>query len=303
MSAERIAVLNHKGGVGKTTTTVNLGAGLAMLGKKVLLIDLDPQAHLTYSLGFPAHDIESSIYEVLRGEVSAADALLEKEMGVRKVTFADDAGHDDQEASPGWLTLRVLPGSLGLAGAERRLAAIPDNEILLREAVSSIVDSFDFVLIDCPPSLGVLTLNALVASEEVLVPVQSEYLAFQSLEKLLGAIEIVRDRHNGGLQVGGILVTRFDGRKVLNREVLSRLCDSFEPLLLDPVIRENIALAEAPQHGKDIFTYRPRSHGAEDYLRLCENVLRRQGVARQPAASASSAQPSSYGASAGTLPG
>jgi chromosome partitioning protein len=278
MGSECIAVLNQKGGVGKTTSVVNIGSGLAMLGRSVLLVDLDPQGHLTASLGI--QDPGLSVIDVLRGEASTGEAIVEKRMGVRSFRLAAFSPHGEGGgASP--LSIHVLPGGTRLREAERTLAEVPGRELLLREALSEVESDYDMILIDCPPSLGLLTMNGLAAAREVYVPVQTEHLALRSFESLVGALEEVRERLNPQLEIGGVIATRFDGRKVLNRSVLAGLEKEFEPLLLRTVIRENIALAEAPRAGKDIFTYRPSSHGAQDYLELCKEILergRRQGL-------------------------
>ncbi|UCG53033.1 MAG: ParA family protein [Candidatus Latescibacterota bacterium] len=270
---ETIAVINQKGGVGKTTTTANIGSGLTILGKRVLLVDLDPQSHLGHSLGVTNHGNGSTIYHVLRGEREAREALVQKELGAR-INRPNDKG-EGAGATESRLHITVVPSSLDLAGIDMELSTEPEREFLLKNALATVAGDFDYTLIDCPPSLGVLTVNALAAADRVHIPVQTEYLALESLDKLLDTIDRVKQRWNPVLEVGGIIATRFDGRKVLNREVVAKLKEHFGSLLFNRVIRENIALAEAPSHGLDIFTYRPRSHGAEDYLRLCEEIVER----------------------------
>jgi chromosome partitioning protein len=238
-----IALMNQKGGVGKTTSTVNIGAGLNKLGKKVLLIDLDPQANLTYSLGIQGHDLRKTIYELLKGQISTSDVIVEKN------------------------GLQVIPASLDLSGAGR--------EFLLRESLTKLSD-LDYVLLDCPPSLGLLTLNSLVAADEVYIPVQSEFLALQGMSKLLQTVEIVQKRLNPSLEITGIIGTRYDSRKTLNKEVVQKIQSYFGAKLFKTLIRDNVALAEAPSHGQDIFAYKSDSNGAEDYLKLCKEILKRE---------------------------
>lgn len=241
-----ISVSNHKGGVGKTTTTVNIGAALAQLGHKVLLIDLDPQANLSQSLGL--EDKEPNIYQLLKGEGRPLPINVAER-------------------------LDVIPSSLDLSGAEVELAGEAGREYILEELLQPLKFRYDHILIDCPPSLGLLTINALTASDEVLIPIQPHYLAAQGLSKLLEVVEKVRKRINKRLKVGSILVTLYDGRKVLNRDVLEALETRFPGELLRTRIRENIALAEAPTQGLDIFRYAPKSNGAGDYLAAGRELL------------------------------
>ncbi len=246
-----IALINQKGGVGKTTSTINLGAGLAMLGKSVLLVDLDPQAHLTYGLGIAAHDLVYTVYEVLRGEVTAQEAILKRDQ------------------------LEVLPSSLGLSAAEMELSGMAGREFLLKEALANL-PARDFVLLDCPPSLGLLTLNALTAAQEVFIPLQTEFLALQGMSKLIDTINVVKKRLNRTLTISGIIGTQFDGRKNLNREVVEKIREYFADKLFETLIHDNVALAEAPSYGQTIFEYRPDCRGAQDYL-----ALSREAVARR----------------------
>ncbi|UCG51067.1 MAG: ParA family protein [Candidatus Latescibacterota bacterium] len=262
---ETVAFLSQKGGVGKTTSVVNIGAGLAILGERVLLIDFDPQAHLTHSLRILDHEVRGTIYEVIRGEASVEDVVVRRRLGA-KIRFADREGE---------LSVGVIPSNLSLAGAEATLANVRGKECLLRDVLAEYSGEFDGILIDCPPSLGLLAVNALVAATKVVIPVQAEYLALESLDKLEHMIDVVRKRLNPGLELAGIIVTRYDGRKILNREIVAELQEKLGGVPFETTIRENIALAEAPRCGADIFTYRPRSHGAEDYLHLCEEILHR----------------------------
>ncbi|MEF2232012.1 MAG: ParA family protein [Pseudodesulfovibrio sp.] len=245
-----IAVLNQKGGVGKTSTTVNLGAALARQGSRVLLLDLDPQAHLTYSLGIMAHELPRTMGTALMGECALFEVIR--------------ACGD----------LDVAPASVALAGTEVDLAGAERRESRLREALDG-ADGYDFVLMDCPPNLGLLTLNAMVAAGEVLVPVQPEFLALQSLGKLMETVRAIQNGWNPALRITGILMTRYQRGRKLNRETRRNVGDYFGDLLLETVIRDNISLAEAPSFGQDIFTYKPRSNGADDYRNLALELLRR----------------------------
>jgi chromosome partitioning protein len=243
-----ISISNHKGGVGKTTSAINLGAGLNKLGKRVLLIDLDPQANLSQSLGLV--DQERTIYEALRGEYKLQPIQV-------------IAGLD------------LIPSTLDLSGAEIEMSGEAGREYILRELVDPIKGSYDYVLIDSPPSLGLLTINAFTASDEVFIPLQAQYLALQGLTKLLEVIDKITKRLNKELRVGGVFITQYDGRKVLNRDVVATIGAHFQDQLFKTMVRDNIALAEAPSQGLDIFRYNPKSYGAEDYLSLSQEVINR----------------------------
>ena len=253
-SCRIIAIVNHKGGVGKTTTTINLGTALAKLKKKVLLIDMDPGAHATYGLGILAHRRERTVYDLMRGRAPLDEI---------KVEIALDQEHLD-----------LVPASIDLAEAEVQLSGLPGREFLLKEALNEVC-SYDYIFIDCPPSLAVLTLNAMVAAKEVFIPLQTEYLAMQGLGKLLETVKIVKHRLNRDLKITGVLATRYDKRKILNREVVNRIKEHFGDKVFDVQIRENISLAESPSHGLTIFEYFPGSYGAEDYMALAKEVLNR----------------------------
>jgi chromosome partitioning protein len=243
-----ISLLNHKGGVGKTTSAINIGAGLVELGKKVLLIDLDPQANLTLSLGIPRQRV--SIYEALRGESEL----------------------EPYTVKPG---LDVVTSSLDLSGAEMELINEAGREYILRELFAPLQEQYDFILIDCPPSLGLLTLNALTCSKYVIIPLQTEFLALQGLAKIKQVIDKVQFRLNKSLEIGGVVATMYDSRRVLNRDVVETIHKYFEEKVFKTYIRDNVALAEAPAQRKDIFAYSPKSSGAEDYLNLCREILQR----------------------------
>lgn len=243
-----IALTNQKGGVGKTTSTVNIGAGLCRKGKKVLLVDLDPQANLTYSLRMSSNRLESSIYEVLKGTAGPEEAIISHN------------GFD------------IMPSSIDLSGAEMEFANEPARETLLKNSLKNISVGYDYVLIDCPPNLGLLTLNAFTAVKEIFIVLQSEYLALHGLSKLMDVIQIVRERLNPEVEITGIICTLFDGRKNLNNEVVDHIKDYFGDKVFDTLIRDNVALAEAPSHHKTIFEYAPDSYGAEDYEALAREV-------------------------------
>lgn len=247
-----IALINQKGGVGKTTVTMNLGAGLARQGHQVLMIDLDPQANLTYALGIAAHELDVSVYDLLKGDAPLTDVLLDR---------------DER--------LQLIPASLELSGAEMALANVAGREFLLREALESFTEP-DYVLIDCPPSLGLLTINALTSAQEIYVPVQTEFLALQGMSTLIQTIEVVQRRLNRDLKLSGIIATRYDKRKTLNREVVEKISEHFGNKVFKTYIRENVSLAESPSYGQTIFEYRPNSNGAKDFLTLCKEVIGRR---------------------------
>ncbi len=246
-----ISLLNHKGGVGKTTSAINIGAGLVELGKKVLLIDLDPQANLTLSLQIPRQ--KYTIYEAVRGESEL-------------IPFTVKEGLD------------VVTSSLDLSGAEMELINEAGREYILRELFDPLEDVYDYIIIDCPPSLGLLTLNALTSSHYVYIPLQTEFLALQGLAKIKQVIDKVRFRLNKKLEIGGVIATMYDSRKVLNRDVVQTIHKYFGSKVFNTLIRDTVALAEAPSQRKDIFDYNKRSNGAKDYLSLCEEILVRTAV-------------------------
>lgn len=241
------AISNHKGGVGKTTSAINIGAALANKSKKVLLIDLDPQANLTQSLGIKG---EITIYENLKGE----KIILPVEYRTN---------------------LYVLPSSLDLSAAEIELSSEPGREYILKDIVSQLTAKFDYILIDCPPSLGLLTINALTAADYVLIPMQAEYLPLRGLAKLTEIIKKIQTRLNEKLQIGGVFLTQYDTRKVLNRDIAESVSDFFNDKFLTTKISNNVALAEAPAQSKDIFLYNRSSKGAVDYADLCNELIQK----------------------------
>ena len=243
-----ISISNHKGGVGKTTSSINIGAGLNKLGKKVLLIDLDPQANLSQSLGIIEH--EKNIYGAIRGEYKLQPINIIK-------------------------GLDLIPSTLDLSGAEVELSGEAGREYILKELIDPIKKQYDYVIIDSPPSLGLLTINSFTASDEVLIPLQAQYLAIQGLTKLVEVIDKIKKRLNKSLKVGGVFITQYDNRKVLNRDVVTTIKSHFKNEVFKTKIRDNVALAEAPTQGVDIFRYQPKSKGAEDYLALCREIVKK----------------------------
>jgi len=247
--AKIISIINQKGGVGKTTTTCSLAAALSLKGKKVLLVDIDPQANLSQSLGIS--DSENNIYQALKGEA---------ELSPIKVMN----------------NLCLVPSSIDLNALEHEMTNEPGREYLLKELLGSIKEDYDFIIIDCSPSIGLIALNALSACDTFIIPVLPHHLSIQGLSGLAGVAKKIKSRINSKLKLEGVLITQFSHRKVLHRDVQKALKKHFNGRLYDTAIRENISLAEAPSTGMDIFRYAPNSNGAEDYLKLCEEFLSNQ---------------------------
>lgn len=250
----KLCVMNQKGGVGKTTSVINIGIGLKNAGKRVLLIDLDPQANLTSALGFRSHELESTVFEWMKEEISFEDVVVE------------------------YQGLYLIPSNVELSAADIELSQVVGRELLLKKAMDSVLDRFDCILIDCSPTLGLLALNALTAVHEVLVPIQPEYLPLEGVSYLMKTIDLARERLNQDLKVGGVIVTKYDARRNLHREVVDIIRANFQDKLFKTFIRNNVALAEAPSYGQDIFMYKPGSNGAKDYEDLCKEILMREVV-------------------------
>jgi chromosome partitioning protein len=256
-----LAVVNQKGGVGKTTTAINLAAGLALEGLPTLLIDCDPQANATGGLGIGRDETRLSVYDVLMGSVTLEETLV-------------DTGVE---------LLRLLPGSKNMIGANLELVGQERREFRLREAIEPIRHKYPFIVLDCPPALDLLTLNALVASDGLLVPMQAEYFALEGITELMGTLDRVSQAFNSTLALEGVLLTMYDDRTNLSQQVTDNLQNFFGDKLLKTTIPRNVRLAEAPSHGKPVQIYDPRSRGAEAYTALAQELLRRNGVASRKA--------------------
>ena len=249
-----IAIANQKGGVGKTTTAINLAASLAVLEKKVLVIDADPQANTTSGLNFsPEDDQKRTLYEVMIGKLDVHDALIQTEME----------------------NLHMIPSHINLVGAEIELLDEPDRESMLKNALAPVKDEYDFILIDCSPSLGLITVNSLAASDSVIIPVQPEFFALEGLGKLLQTIRLVQNDINPSLSIEGFVVTMFDGRTKVHAQVVSELKEHFKDMVFNTIIQRNIRLSEAPSHGKPIILYDVMCNGTTNYLNLAREVLER----------------------------
>ncbi len=246
-----LAIANQKGGVGKTTTSVNLGACLAYVGKKVLLVDIDPQGNATSGVGIDKSDVEQCIYDILVDDVEANVVIKETKVE----------------------NLFTIPATIQLAGAEIELVPTISREVRLKRALEEVKDQYDYVIIDCPPSLGLLTLNSFTAADAVLIPVQCEYYALEGLSQLLNTIRLVQKHLNQSLKIEGVLLTMLDARTNLGLQVIEEVKKYFQDKVYRTIIPRNVRLSEAPSHGEPIIIYDPKSKGAEVYLDLAKEVI------------------------------
>jgi len=256
--ARVIGIANQKGGVGKTTTAINLAASLAVLEFKTLLVDADPQANSTTGVGFDLHNVQQSLYDCMINEVKAREVVLKTEIP----------------------HLFVIPSHIDLVGAEIEMINYPQRESVLKSILADIRDEYDFVIIDCSPSLGLITVNALVASDSVVVPVQTEFFALEGLGKLLNTIKIVQSRLNPELVIEGILMTMYDGRLRLCNQVVNEVRRHFEEMVFDTIIHRNTRLSEAPSVGKPAILYDADSKGSINYLNLAKEVLQKNNMTK-----------------------
>ncbi|MCI8731442.1 MAG: ParA family protein [Lachnospiraceae bacterium] len=248
-----IAIANQKGGVGKSTTTINLGSCLAEMGRNVLAIDIDPQGNTTSGLGVDKNESENTLYELLLGEAEIQKCIMP----------------NIQES------LSLIPSNMDLAGAEIELIGIDNKEYILKDAVAKIQNDYDFIIMDCPPSLSMLTINAMTAADSIIVPIQCEYYALEGLSQLVHTIQLVQDRLNPKLEIEGVVFTMYDARTNLSLEVVENVKDNLKQNIYKTIIPRNVRLAEAPSHGMPINIYDAKSAGAESYRLLAEEVINR----------------------------